>query len=152
MSQVDNPELSSRFQNKLRQNAEDQKEYSSVAQYLMGRAHQETFFVEIGEMEIEVRVPTEGDILNLIKLQASVVKSAKGGYDNEDEALSGIEFIGEAYDQIYGLLARLCVDDGLDYQFFSSGLISSADIGSIISGILEQKSVKQEKVSRFRKK
>lgn len=152
MSQIEDPELSSKFHGRLLKAAEDQKEYASIAEYLMGRAHQETFFVEVGEMDLEVRVATEGELLKLINLQASVVKKARGGYADDEEALDGIGFMADAYDQIYQMLGRLCVDEGLNYQFFASGQISSEDIGLIMGGILEHSGKKKEKISRFRKK
>lgn len=149
LKQVDNPEISARFH---KETHESQQEYSQVAQYLMGRAHQDTFFVTIGQADIEVRVPTRVELMRLTKLQADVWSESKRKYSDDESAVESIQFIAKVFDEIFTLLDRLCIDESLDYQFFSMGLMSDEDIAEIIEGILKYHNTKQEKIGKFRKK
>lgn len=147
----DNPELIKRTAEKR---VED-LEVLSVAQRLMRRAHSDTFFVPLDDgLEIEVYVPTDSEVIELVKLQADVFRvgtemQAKG--TDIASITSGFDVIADSYARLSILLGKLCVDPSLDCEFFVSGCISAADKGEIIKSILEHVGKGRELAGKFRK-
>jgi len=147
----DNPEISARVQEKTIESSEMQ----TLAQRLMRRAHSDTFFVPLDEgLEIEVYIPTDSEVIELVKLQADVFRvgtemQAKGS--DISAITTGVDVIADSYARLAVLLGKLCVDPSLDYEFFVSGCISASDKGEIIKSILEHVGKGRELAGKFRK-
>ena len=153
---VDNPLLSAAFHQRAAQEEHDRQEFSELALRLMGRAHQKTFPVSLDDgLEVEVYAPTDGEVLDLIKLQTDIYRvgvSMQGGKNEVEAVLSGVDAIAEGFSRVNRLLAKLTVDPSLNYEFFASGSISADDKAAIIGGILNRVKAGQEQIGRFRKK
>lgn len=147
----DNPELSKR----ARSNDIEQTEVLSVAQRLMGRAHSSTFTVSIDDdgIEVEVYVPTDSEVVELVKLQTDVYRVGKelqkSGTDL-DAVGDGIDIVSDGYARLSILMGKLCVDPSLNAEFFASGCISAADKAQIIGGIIDSVNKGRELSKKFR--
>ena len=146
----DNPELSKR----ARSNDIEQTEVLSVAQRLMGRAHSSTFTVSIDDgIEVEVYVPTDSEVVELVKLQTDVYRVGKelqkSGTDLEAVG-DGIDIVSDGYARLSILMGKLCVDPSLNAEFFASGCISAADKAQIIGGIIESVNKGRQLSKKFR--
>ena len=146
----DNPEISAR----ANKNQIEQTEVLSVAQRLMRRAHSSTFTVSLDDgLEIEVFVPTDSEVVELVKLQTDVYRVGmelqKTGVDIETVG-DGIDIVSSGYERLSKLLGKLCVDPSLNAEFFASGCISAADKSQIIGGIIESVNKGRELSKKFR--
>lgn len=154
LKQIDNPEISSNFQSRMMNNARDQREFSNIAQRLMRRAHAEIIIVPLdGGLEIEVYVPTDSEVIELLKLQADIYRagmSFQSGGQDIDTLGTEVDMVAEGYDRLNRLLGKICVDPSLSYEFFASGQISTRDKTAIITGVISNINEKREMVSRFR--
>ena len=146
----DNPEISARVQEKTIETAEMQ----TLAQRLMRRAHSDTFFVPLDEgLEIEVYIPTDSEVIELVKLQTDVYRVGKelqkSGTDLE-AVVDGIDIVSDGYARLSILMGKLCVDPSLNAEFFASGCISAADKAQIIGGIIESVNKGRQLSKKFR--
>lgn len=146
----DNPEISAR----VKKNEIEQEEVLSVAQRLMRRAHSSTFTVSLDDgLEVVVYVPTDSEIVELIKLQTDVyrvgVELQKTGVDI-DTVGDGIDIVSDGYGRLSKLLGKLCVDPSLNAEFFASGCISASDKAQIIGGIIDSVNKGRELSKKFR--
>ena len=146
----DNPEISARVQEKTIESSEMQ----TLAQRLMRRAHSDTFFVPLDEgLEIEVYIPTDSEVIELVKLQTDVYRVGKelqkSGTDLE-AVVDGIDIVSDGYARLSILMGKLCVDPSLNAEFFASGCISAADKAQIIGGIIESVNKGRQLSKKFR--
>jgi len=146
----DNPEISARVQEKTIETAEMQ----TLAQRLMRRAHSDTFFVPLDDgLEIEVYIPTDSEVIELVKLQTDVYRVGKelqkSGTDLE-AVVDGIDIVSDGYARLSILMGKLCVDPSLNAEFFASGCISAADKAQIIGGIIESVNKGRQLSKKFR--
>jgi len=146
----DNPEISARVQEKTIESSEMQ----TLAQRLMRRAHSDTFFVPLDEgLEIEVYIPTDSEVIELVKLQTDVYRWGKelqnSGTDLE-AVVDGIDIVSDGYARLSILMGKLCVDPSLNAEFFASGCISAADKAQIIGGIIESVNKGRQLSKKFR--
>jgi hypothetical protein len=154
IQQIDDPELSASFHQKIGEKQQVQMESLSIAQRLMRRAHTQIFTVTLDYgLDIQVYAPTDSEIIELVKLQTDIFRVGtsmqQSGIDI-DTVGSSVDVIADGYDRLNRLLGKLCVDPSLSYEFFASGAISSSDKGAIISGIMSNVNNSRESVSRFR--
>jgi len=146
----DNPEISARVQEKTIESSEMQ----TLAQRLMRRAHSDTFFVPLDDgLEIEVYIPTDSEVIELVKLQTDVYRVGKelqkSGTDLE-AVVDGIDIVSDGYARLSILMGKLCVDPSLNAEFFASGCISAADKAQIIGGIIESVNKGRQLSKKFR--
>lgn len=121
----------------------------------MQRAHQKTFFIEIDEgISIEMYVPSRGQYLELMTLQAGMLKKAiqleKKGIKDFDAATHAIDEVVSGWNSLNVLISKLCIDPSLTPEFFNSGDISSEDFEKIINGILNKVQGDENKTITFR--
>lgn len=87
--QIDNPEISARFQAKQAEKAAAQAESLSIAQRLSRRGQTETvkipFNDDLGEFIVEVRLPTTAEMNELMKFD-KMVTASKGNNEEIDAA------------------------------------------------------------------
>lgn len=153
--QVDNPAISAAFHAKMHQDTITVSEYVSVADRLTRRAHEKTFLVDIDEdLQVEIFTPTDGEYMELVRLQNDMLKLGKriktAGISDVDQATKAFDEVASGWDRIHELIARLCVDPSLDFEFFQKGMISPEDKQVIVQGIIDQVQGNREKTVSFR--
>jgi hypothetical protein len=149
--EIPNPILDARVKDKAVENVV----FQTTAQRLMRRAHTSSFEVTIDEdIIIQMHTPTDGEYMELIRLQNDILKTGmrlqKDGVSDIDQATGAIDEISSGWDRLHGLIAKLCIDPSLDFEFFQSGQISAADKTAIIKGIINQVQNNQDSTIKFR--
>lgn len=123
--------ISARIQKKRRDAASKSIEHMTIAERLTLRAGEQfctaTFESEDGPIEVEMRIPTlaEYDFLATYNVRYRAAIATQ-----EAERVTALE------DEIYRMMAGLCVDESLDEDFFRSGALSAPDFMTLIQGIL----------------
>jgi len=153
--EIDNPSLDLAFKQKEIEKINERVEFQTTAERLMRRAHNQTFEVTIDDdIIIQMYSPTDGEYMELIRLQNDMLKTGtrlqKEGVKDIDDATGAIDEISLGWDRLHALLAKLCIDDSLNFEFFRSGQISAADKTAIIKGIINQVQKNQDTAVKFR--
>lgn len=155
VGEIENQELDNRVIAKDIEKAKEQAEFQTVAQRLMMRAHTSSFEVPISDdIIIQMHTPTDGEYMELIRLQNDILKTGiklqKDGISDVNDATTAIDEISSGWDRLHKLIAKLCIDPSLDFEFFQSGHISASDKTAIIKGIINQVQNNQDSTIKFR--
>jgi len=125
----------------LKEREADKQKQLTIAERLTRRAKQLatkiTLSDDIGEFEIEMRQPTRKQLDELLKLKQEIQQ---------------IETQEEANKKLYSLLADLCLDDSLDFEYWEKGDYALADLLDILNKPFDDVLTRYNEVKSFRKK
>lgn len=145
--QVFDPSLDGKVAAKHTEILESDAAHLSVAQRLTRRALKDTITIpltdDLGEFEIEVRIPLTSELDKILGSQAAISTSVTAGDQEATKA---------AQDQLFRALAEICVDPSLDYEFWKSGAFSVTDMGQILKEVAQEVNARAESTKSFRKK
>jgi len=97
----------------------------------------------VGDVEIVIRVPLMVELQRLIELIRKSREPAKNTEGEDPE---------EVAEELYGLLASICLDDSLDVEFFRAGYISSSDFVEIVMNVSGLTQARAQEIDEFRRK
>ncbi len=137
--QIDDPSLSARMQaDKLKE-----KDNLSLAERLILASTQETFSYTYKGVEIEVRVPTQGELDAILKL---FTKWTSATEEKESK---------ETFESLCKIVSGLCVDESISYELLSSEVLGTSFFPKFLNEVVQQEKRTSEEVTAvkgFRKK
>jgi hypothetical protein len=135
--------ISSRRKQILEEHENQKLENLTIAERLTRRAQRKTTSITLeddeGTFTIEMFQPTRKELDELLKCQAD---------------LQNVKTQEKAYETLYNLLAELCRDDTLDYDFWKEGAYGLTDLMDIINTLFGNVLTKYQEIQQaqsFRK-
>jgi hypothetical protein len=146
--QTDDQNLSRRMRNTINSKRKQEIADLSIAERLTLRAKELTIIIPFesksaGIINVEVRLPTLQEY--------DRISTFKPRFD-EAIATGDTEAIRKINDEMYALMASICVDESLNEEFFRSGVMASNDFTQIIKEAVMEHDRRNEDSRSFRDK
>lgn len=164
IKQTENPALSAKFQNDIREKVLGNAKNSKLLQAFIS-AKRETFTIDVETgnetVQVELFEPSSDQVSWLNQMTTKVLLAAKevGGVTSSDlsetekitAVLGAYQSVDEFNETVNNLLAEVTVDPALDYDAFASGLIPQKIRDQVLAGIRTW-GAKQKETESFRGK
>ena len=143
MTAKEDNNLEKRRRERLRKLARKQVNELSVAERLTLRALERTVAVPFedrhGEFAVKMHVPLRNEFDEIVRLQEELKSKEPGRIEK-----AGIAF--------FKIIASLCIDDSLNYEFWQNGAYDAMDMIRLIEGLTSEMAEKVQEAQSFRKK
>ena len=143
MTAKEDSNLEKRRRERLRKLARKQVNELSVAERLTLRALERVIAVSFedshGEFAVKMHVPLRNEFDEIVRLQEELKSKEPGRIEK-----AGIAF--------FKIIASLCIDDSLDYEFWQNGAYDAMDMIHLIEGLTSEMAEKVQEAQSFRKK
>ena len=141
------PEIHERRAARLADIKSKKEENLTIADRLTRRALERTIDIQLtdssGKFTVEIHTPTRDELDGLLALSTLM-----GGGDT----IEAQQNAQKASETLYHILANLCVDQSLNFEFWNEGAYDTNDVVLIIKTIVEQLADSVKKAKSFRKK
>ena len=143
MTTKEDGNLEKRRKERLRKLARKQVNELSIAERLTLRALERTIAVPFedshGEFAVKMHVPLRNEFDEIVRLQEEL----------KSKEPERIEKAGVAF---FKIIASLCIDDSLNYEFWQNGAYDAMDMIRLIEGLTSEMAEKVQEAQSFRKK
>lgn len=147
--QREDPSLSIALRKNYRDRVENKEQDQSIAARLTRRAREQKFTIpfpgEDGPIPVIVSMPTLNELNELVILREKILAPLPENHDEFAQRDKDVE-------RFYHMLADVCVDESLDYEFFKSEALMLPDLFQIVTEILLENGTRVAQAKSFRQK
>ena len=143
MTAKEDPNLEKRRKDRLRDLARKQVKELSIAERLTLSALERVINIPFkdshGEFTVKMHVPLRNEFDEIVRLQEEI----KSGNDKRIE---------KASDTFFRIIASLCIDDSLNYEYWKDGAYDAMDMIHLVECLTSEMAKKVQEAQSFRKK
>lgn len=148
----ENPNITTKVRERMETVRQKNFKDMTTAEKLMFRGWEQKVKIALpsseGDIEFEVRMPLSAELERMNVLQTRLAAGVGRSSLTEDDKS---QFEADA-DELYGMLADMCLDASMTLEFFKQGFFTPSDIGIILREVLREQAERANDITSFRKK
>jgi hypothetical protein len=148
----ENPNITNKVRERMETVRQKNFKDMTTAEKLMFRGWEQKVGIvlpsSMGNIEFEVRMPLSAELERMNVLQTRLAAGVGRNVVTEDDRTQ----LETDADELYGMLADICLDASMDKEFFKQGFFTPSDIGIILREVLREQAERANDVTSFRKK
>lgn len=152
-AKIENKKITAQVKERAEQLRQKDAREMTIAEKLMIRGWEQRATIPfkseiLGEdINVVIRVPLAAEVMYMQELQVKIAQISM----KKTRTTNDVKEAETAADELYNILADLCIDESLNFEFFKSGLFALDDMLKIVMEVTKQRAAQTNEAAEFRK-